>query len=283
MKWSWQRVTKRTPCPQCKHEDWCSFCPDLNLVLCMRVESQRPSKNAMGGWIHSLDADAKKFIPRHVDTEQPTIDASKVMQEFSFDTIESELSKFAESLGVTSQSLKMLGCQRAKKHHAWAFPMKDGSGRTVGIRLRGDDGSKFAIRGSRQGIFLPNCHTDKTAYIVEGVSDTAALISIGLFGFGRPQCCGSIAVITATVSRLRIQEVIIIADNDEPGIKGAKQLSSELDIPSCILLPPCKDLRQMLSWGATADLIHSLVSNLVWNLPQRRKYNYENPDEILTT
>lgn len=270
-QWKWSHVTLKCPCPICEKPDWCSICGDLNLVLCMRVTSARPSRNAMGGWLHPLDAERKRYIPESRPEPAFTIDAGKMMQEFSADTTFAGLSSLAKELGVTVESLQLLGCQRAVRHRSWAFPMYNGGGQVVGIRLRGDDGSKFAVKGSHGGIFLPMTKPQRTAYIVEGASDAAAILSLGLYGFGRPQASGCIATIAATIGRLNIQEVVIISDNDcrdkngvEAGLRGAKALSDELDIPNCVLIPQTKDLRQFLNFGGTAELLRAMLADVVW-------------------
>lgn len=271
MKWRWIHVSKKAPCPKCGKDSWCSICPDLKLVLCMRETSDRPSKNAMGGWIHPIDGEVKVYQRKDAVPDSPSIDADSLMREYAISTKQSELISFSKSLGVSVESLRELGCERAEKYKAWAFPMSNGAGRFVGIRLRGDNGKKFAVLGSRQGIFLPRSTPSKTAFIVEGASDAAALLSMGLYGFGRPQCCGSIAIITATVARLRIKEVVIVADSDAPGIKGANELSAELDVPNQIFIPPTKDLRQLFNFGATADFVRTLLKDLIWNLPKKNR------------
>ncbi len=270
MKWRWLHVTKKEPCPKCGHDSWCSICPDLKIVLCMREVSDRPSTNAMGGWIHKLDGEIKIKARNYTEPEPPKIDAAAIMAGYARDTRQADLIQFAKSLGVSADSLRSLGCQRAAAHRAWAFPMFNGQGHAVGIRLRGDDGSKFAVKGSRQGIFLPDCQPSKTAFIVEGASDSAAILTLGLYGFGRPQCCGSVAIIGMTIDRLKIKEAVIIADSDAPGIRGAEDLSRELEIPNRILIPPTKDLRQLLSFGASADFVMSLLNDLVWRQPRRK-------------
>ena len=96
MKWRWLHVTKKEPCPKCGHDSWCSICPELKLVLCMRVVSERPSTNAMGGYIHRLDGDTKIYERKKSEPEPPTIDAAAVMRDFSKDTVQSELIAFAQ-------------------------------------------------------------------------------------------------------------------------------------------------------------------------------------------
>lgn len=260
-EWKWQRVTKKDSCPICGHPDWCTVCVAHGLALCMREPSQRPSKNAMGGWIWPIDGSAVKYVPRHVEPERPAIDARKMMREFEPDTTFQKLQCLALSLHVSVDSLRVLGCQRAERYRAWAFPMFNGSGQMAGIRLRGDNGDKFAVTGSRSGIFLPQTQPAKTAWIVEGASDTAALLTLGLWGFGRPQCSGCVSIITATIARLSIREVIIIADSDNPGVNGAESLSKELNVPHRLFVPPTKDLRDLLQAGLKKDDLRQYIKD----------------------
>jgi hypothetical protein len=66
--------------------------------------------------------------------------------------------------------------------------MCDGYGEVVGIRLRNERG-KFAVRGSRQGVFVAGVPAQKTLFVCEGPTDTAAAVDLGLFAVGRPNCC----------------------------------------------------------------------------------------------
>src|SRR4051794_41167507 len=54
----WTRVRPDRPCPKCERTDWCSLAADDSAVICMRVESDRPTKN--GGWLHRLAEDAAR-------------------------------------------------------------------------------------------------------------------------------------------------------------------------------------------------------------------------------
>lgn len=44
------RVTPKTPCPICGKPDWCSVFADEPNTICMRVPSERPTRN--GGYLH---------------------------------------------------------------------------------------------------------------------------------------------------------------------------------------------------------------------------------------
>src|SRR6185295_4140079 len=98
------------------------------------------------------------------------------------------LSTFAATLGVKSEALEALGCAWAEPYRAWAFPMRNGDRNVIGIRLRNDAGHKWAVKGSKQGLFSPSYPASQTGFICEGPTDTAAALSIGLWAIGRPSC-----------------------------------------------------------------------------------------------
>lgn len=262
---TWTRATKTFRCAICNHPDWCSFHPDWFGTAgwsCMRVDSPRLLKN--GGHWHPL-GEKPQFVPKP-PVPAPEIDAAALMAEFRSDTTPVMLSRLGASLGVSTDSLTRTGCAWAAPHCAWAFPMVNGAGKPVGIRLRANSGQKWSVRGGREGIFLPD-GSARTAYVVEGPTDTCAALTLGLWAIGRPSCRGSVAHTQVTINRLHIQRVVLIGDNDGPGIEGAKALASELQIPVASMLLPAKDLRQFLAYGGNMALLSSLERQLVWRNP----------------
>ena len=152
--------------------------------------------------------------------------------------------------------------------------MKNGAGNIVGIRLRKADGFKWAVTGSRQGIFIPNSDPQKIAYLPEGPTDTAAMLTMGLFAIGRPSCNSGNEYIKEALKRLHISRVVVVADNDEikagnrrPGLEGAIKLKRFLGLPSVIWMPPSpiKDVREFLGKGGTKQMIESEIKNKVWS------------------
>lgn len=124
----------------------------------MRVSSAKPMKN--GGFLHRVAGETKpsttsRFEPQPQMPERP-IDAEKMIDEFAGKTSPVQIEAFARELGVTIDSLLCLGCCRSLSHHAWAFPMRDGASKIIGIRLRHDDGQKRSVKGSRSGLFIPS-------------------------------------------------------------------------------------------------------------------------------
>lgn len=108
----------------------------------------------------------------------------------------------------------------------------------------------------------------RTLYIAEGPTDCAALIDIGFEdSIGRPSCSGGIPLILELSRQGRFQRAVIVSDNDEPGVAGAKLLMENLSIPSCIIVPPTKDLREFVVVGGNHALLESLIGQSIWHNP----------------
>ena len=57
--------------------------------------------------------------------------------------------------------------------------------------------------------------------ICEGPTDTAALLDMGFANVvGRPSCTGGIKLLVELVCQRRSEEVVVVADGDEPGQGG---------------------------------------------------------------
>ena len=188
---SWTRVTKSNPCGICNHGDWCSI-GEFGWC-CMRIQNDRPVRN--GGWFHPFDT-ARPVLPLPKPLHSPAINATALIRQWTATTEAKEVAGLAGGLGVSVSSLGELACCWAAPHRAWAFPMRDGYGEILGIRLRSESGQKWAVTGSRQGIFLPISRLESTVWICEGPTDTAAALTLGLSALGRPSCpkCGELCL-----------------------------------------------------------------------------------------
>jgi hypothetical protein len=257
---SYTRVTKQNPCPVCRHGDWCRVFAD-GWVECMRVPSEKPAKS--GGWMHRLGDEPRRCLPPPPRYQPPQINATKLMREWQAATTPAALEDLAASLGFSTPSLAAVGAAWSPPHGAWAFPMRDGYGSIVGIRLRNEHG-KFAVRGSRQGIFLADVSPQKTLYVCEGPTDTAAAVELGLFAVGRPNCCCAGPDIRIYAHVHQCSRVVVVADNDKPGLDGAKKVGAEIKLPFAIYVPPAKDLREFVCLGGTRALIENSLKGTVW-------------------
>jgi phage/plasmid primase-like uncharacterized protein len=153
--------------------------------------------------------------------------------------------------------------------------MRDGNGKVVGVRLRADDGRKWAVKGSREGLFYPErVPVDHVAVVCEGPTDTAAALTLGLWAVGRPSCMGGVDLLHALCARLLITHLIIIPDNDapkrrpggwwQPGIDGARRMIQAVRLPYKLCVPQAKDIRAWVQAGATRNDFDYLTEQQAW-------------------
>ncbi len=164
-------------------------------------------------------------------------------------------------LGLPVGSLARIGAVWSVALGALAAPMYDApGGAVIGVRLRAPDGRKWAVTGSRNGLFCPHVLTGRGAlYLPEGMTDTAALAGVGLDAIGRPSCTGGRDLVRRAVAGTG-RPIVVVTDADEPGRRGADALARELASDGAsvrVLAPPngYRDAREWVGSGASARLI----------------------------
>ena len=262
----------------------------------MRVESDRP--HGRGGWVHVL----KSIAPvRRVYAPQPVrrrvVDMARLFDGYrkEFEDRPNSLERLGAELGLDGATVDRLKCGRSCFYMSWCFPMRDGDGRIVGIRLRRyGSGDKFSVAGSKDGLFsdpqmevppVPsNGIKGRELTIVEGASDCAAGYAIGLAAVGRSSCNTGADALKRLCKRLRVNRVTIITDNDRfkarivrrpgcaprremwrPGVEGAERLVKALgEVVYRIVTPPKKDLREWVRCGCTAEIFREAADRQKW-------------------
>jgi hypothetical protein len=262
----WLRVRKDRPCPICHRTDWCMVVADGSVALCARVSNG--AVKAVGdkgaGWLHRLRAGDQRHRTRGVaipseSTEAPDFPA--LVERYCSAADPVWVRQLAGDLGVFAPSLHRL--RVGWDGDAFTFPMQDPTGRIVGIRRRFPSGRKLSVKGGHEGLFIPSAlPADGTLLVCEGPTDTAALLDLGFAAIGRPSCAGGTRYL---VTLARGREVVIVADADPPGERGAAVLAATLRI-YCPLVrtiaPPAgiKDARAWKQAGATpGDLLASIA------------------------
>lgn len=266
-----RRVTRSSPCPICDHPDWCLVSRDHppSCAVCQRVESRHRWRDA--GWLHRLRPDDSWRPRRHIRTiairpSDNAPDLGALATRYVSDVPPVLLDAFAERLGVTTGSLRRLRIGWAGR--AWSFPMIDPrcGDRVCGIRLRPPDGTKYAVKGGKEGLFVPTgLKGDGPLLIAEGATDTAALLDLGFDAIGRPSCSGGVRHVLHFVKVRAPARVVIVADQDAPGQVGAAALARTLaahhrDVR--VITPPAKDARAWLRLGATRADLAALIESV---------------------
>ena len=276
--------TKQNPCPSCGGHDWTCRAGSKKYI-CMRIESNHPSKD--GGWFHEYGGKKSAQVPpkRFIAPPKVKMDFNEMAHNFfvlSGDLNAAQLKKLGNQLGVSWESLASLFCGYSKIFNAWAIPMRDGDNKIIGIHLRCDDGSKKCVTGSQGGLFIPQVEPQKIAYayICEGASSTAALLTLGFFAIGRFNCNTGGDMLKIALKRLGVTRIVIVADNDtlktapngktfRPGQDGASRLKKELGLMSVICTCPnpvkdCRQLLQKLGVESARNYITNSVGQKIW-------------------
>ncbi len=204
---------------------------------------------------------------------EPPIDWVSICADIQEGLVGTEVGTLHLQLDVSETSLARLECGWSDKHNAYSFPMRDGLGTIVGVSLRGKTGTKWAIPGSKLGLFIPyNLTTEGPIFMPEGASDTAALLDLGLNAVGRPQ---------AMIRGERLEQVrelmntplckgrplVVVADNDshDIGWQGAHQLALAMrrHVSNVKVIEPhgCKDVREWIRNGVRAGTLLTILAN----------------------
>ena len=273
-----RRVSKDHPCPVCGRGDWCGLigqdqaAPDG--AVCMRVESARQTKN--GGWLHWLrDRDRTDRRPRPIvvplATPVPAANIAELARRFQADADSASgwLAGVATGLELTVPSLRMFGVGLCAQQRCSTWPMADSEGRIVGINRRFADGSKRLFAGHHAGLYMPSDLPDSMAgyslLVCEGGSDAVAGLDLDFLSVGRFSCSHGSALLLRLVRRRRPAEVVVIADQDAPGRRGAETVATAL-LPFVgklkLIQPPTgiKDLRAWRIAGLTAEGLRAVVA-----------------------
>lgn len=290
----WHAVSKREPCPICQHDGWCGIKDNGEVCHCMRVPSPHPCQS--GGWFHFLKETERVEVPRG---PKPPVRARMFNAELTMEGFRAEFEKpgggkdifdslieIGRDLNLCPAHIDRLQVGRSAFHRAWAFPMLDSAGRTVGIRLREYGGSrKWSVSGSRDGLFYdPELQAAETVshgvcgrelVVVEGATDCIAGYALGLPCVGRSACATGADMLKGLCARLGANRITIVADNDaykfrpdgtpwRPGIEGAQALARQLRRTYRIVTPPKKDLRDWYGAGLSADTFWMVADMQPW-------------------
>ena len=303
-------------CSVCEHNGWCRITADGGMRKCMRCPNEYPVKQKDGtvGYLYPADASAGPVNPRLRAVSTPPKRSSgewkNIIARHQTALSPSHLERVSKSLDLSPSSLRLYGVglddggYDNRSGTGWiSFPMFDGAGKPIGIRLRSEKGDKRAVPGSSNGLFLPRdydsspipegvCSGDDNSSLLlalpEGPTSSCAGFDLGFRCIGRPSCTGGSAMVRDLLQRGHKQDVIVIADFEGakrrpdgtpfwPGPEGALQLAGEL-VDVCarlrVVMPrdaegkPVKDLRKHLQSGGTGAAIYDLILSAKEATPQ---------------
>lgn len=300
----WVRVSHQHPCPICEKPDNCSVTRDGGAVYCGRVDQGSIQQNEGGQWLHIL---REREWPRRDDyrpkpstpwpssskpESKPKQNWGRISKE-AFDDFAAVSARkaLATRLGVSVESLSRLGVGWMPSQQCWTIPERDSAGNVIGINRRLDDGSKRRCAGSQAGLtfdpvgWLQSDIEPRSVLLVEGASDVAALLSLGLSVVGRPSNTGGVELLAELLRAVPPDRAIVVmAEHDRkpqesfsdkgreghradcdgcsrcwPGKFGAEKtatkLAERLERPIAWAFPPenAKDVREWLNSRPTDE------------------------------
>lgn len=251
----------RELCPVCGRARRCKSNSSRDVVLCFRQTEEQ-----INGFRRIKQTGE---CCTYVRTGSPADDGSpatptkgdwrRKAEDFAARLPRAKLVALAKKLHVAPDALKRINVGWNERQFVFTFPEADASGQIVGIIRRWIDGRQKAMHKCRRGLVLPDqLDRSKPLLIVEGASDTAAALTVGLQAVGRPNARGGVAHLAELLTDAS-GDIIIVGENDKkadgswPGRDGAKAvagaLARRLGRPIACALPTA-DVKDLREWVA---------------------------------
>ena len=137
---------------------------------------------------------------------------------------------------------------------AWTIPFRNNDREVVGIQRRFPDGFKCMVEGGSLGIIIPGGVLDHSIplYLTEGASDLAVVLECELQGIGRPNCNAIEDQIVEFCEPFK--EIIVVADNDAPGLNGAMSLVNAIPLATKVIIKTPKPYDDLYSMYQDVEL-----------------------------
>jgi hypothetical protein len=256
-------ASAKHPCWVCEHmhrrQSWCLVDPVRRICICPRVESERRVGDA--GWWHGPDSAAGVTVCWKPKAE-PAVDMTAEWDSCRARVTTADYVHLAEALGLRPIDFPVW-VELGMHWGAWAFAMRDAAGKVCGIKLRGRDGSKWCMKGSRLGLIFPRTYDPaaKEVLVTEGESDAITAASWGLNAVARP---GAKACTTHLELICRGKQVTLMADRDPAGMDGARLLAADIRKRAkvCTIVTPPPGIKDLRAWhleGGTATELAWLI------------------------
>lgn len=269
----WSRVTLAEPCLVCSRGTWCTRSVDGSLAKCMRTESERPATGDGGGWIHKVDGKPMQVIER---PKKPEIDVDFTALALKcFENGADVRASLSTELGVGVEALERLlvgsgfDDYRSLGYSTW--PERRQGGKVVGIIRRyrvavsEGGGNKLTLPGSKHGLYLPRDWWKGTGpvLLVEGGSDTAALLTLGMCAIGRPSNVGGVNLLIGVLRDFE-RPIIVLGERDRKPDRVGTNKRCPKDCAGCTWCWPGRAGAKL-----TAERLKAAMPSkrILWRLP----------------
>jgi len=179
----------------------------------------------MSGKITSKQLEWLRSLRKNKPKQLREFDWAKLAQEYYENEMPDGLSQI-ETLMITQPWLA------GWDGKAWILPLREADNKICGIQRVFRDRRKCCVEGSKLGLMVPQIEFDhsKPLYVCEGWSDSCIALECGVQVIGRPSCdaCSEMLTHWLCLHSPKPRTVIVVCDNDKPGIKGARDLCDKL-------------------------------------------------------
>lgn len=249
----WKSVTRHSPCRICGGPDNCKVSDDGGAVWCGRVADGSVRQNAGGQYLHRLtDSRPQGLAARYEHpshrrqraSRQQDRERSRAVIDWQWETrltlrhlhLPRKRQELADKLGVSAAALERLRVGWSGRYDCWTFPERNAAGQIIGLSRRYPDGAKKQWPGGQRGLtFARDWLADSgSVFLVEGGSDTAAMLSVGLCAIGRPSNTGGVDLLIRLLSDLPDdRDVFVIGENDHKPHESLKPSVQARHKPEC--------------------------------------------------
>ena len=273
MTCEWIRVSQQHRCPICNHADWCLTSADGTAAICGRVSVGSVKLCGEAGYLHRLSKPPAswRLQARHVVIPAAPADVTDLALTYhAAADRQGHFDRLADELGLSVESLRRFRVGWCPDEDCSTWPMSDAAGRIIGINRRFQNGSKRIMPGHKAGLYLPDdllIASDSTLVACEGGTDAVAGRDLGLQCVGRFSCTHGAKLLVELVKAQRPSLVVIVADGDGPGRRGADSLAVAVVpyVPGLkVVEPPApfKDLRAWRQGGAALPDVKHLIAGV---------------------
>jgi hypothetical protein len=230
------------------------------------VEQGSVRQNAGGQFLHQLrdrdaarDRDGSPPWPRrsdHKPKSEPKWPTAKTDEEkgtsspprnweitalVAFDNppAEEKRQELAKSLGVDVEALRRLGVGWTHRH-GWTVPERDATGKVIGINDRRANGAKKRRAGGAMGLtfdpqsWMTSATEPGFVFLVEGASDTAAMMSMGLSVVGRPSNTGGVELLAMLLRSVpKESRIVVVGERDRKPNESLSPSVRKWHKPTC--------------------------------------------------
>jgi hypothetical protein len=244
----------------------------------MRIESTRPAKNSMGGWIHKLDkvmSVAFLETPKRAETTSEADWTRLALSAYQHEKATAARRMLSKLLGVEVSALERLevgwGWDAFRRVEYTTWPERRPGNKVTGIIRRywkgvsESGGNKLTMRGSKHGLYLPkDWWTDEGPVLVpEGGSDCAALLSMGLSAIGRPSNVGGINMLIGALGDSEHRPIIVLGERDRKPERVGSVVQCPQDCEGCSWCWPgrygCIATAERLAEGLKRNILARLI------------------------